>query len=86
MIEYNEKYEQIDKEYLKKTILNISDIKKMLNIGKDKAKILVIKIRSENENYYRKKSNFYGLTSISPIHLVLYLGWTRQEYFNFINT
>ncbi len=45
---------------------------------------MVKQIRKNNSTFYRQKSTIYGLTSIAPIHLTEYLGWTREEFFKLI--
>lgn len=76
--------ELLNKEYLKKCSLNITEVREVLGIARDKAQIMVKQIRKNNSTFYRQKSTIYGLTSIAPIHLAEYLEWTREEFFKLI--
>ncbi len=74
-----------NKNLLRKVSLNITEIREVLGIGRDKTQIIVKKIRNENKSYYNRKKEVYGTTSISPLHLMMYVvGWTREEFMNFI--
>lgn len=72
------------KDYLRKYEVSVTEVRKILAISRDKAKQLVSCVRATNYQYYKKNGFMYNICSVSPLHLMLYLGWSREEFFDFI--
>lgn len=70
------------KELLSKTQLTIKEVKELFETNLDKARKLVHEIRNKNNDFYNNP--IYKQSCVSPLHLLNYLGITREEYFNYI--
>lgn len=73
------------KEYLNRYSLTITEVRRLLGIGRDRATILVSQVRAVNAAYYKKMGEVFGLTCVAPLHLMVYLGWTREEFFKYLD-
>lgn len=70
------------KEILSQTQISISDLKELFDTNLEKARLLSKEIRENNAEFYN--SPIYKATCVSPVHVLPYLGITKDEYFKFI--
>lgn len=73
----------MDLKLLNKFELNISEIANILNISRPKAKKIVENIKKKNKEFY-KNNTAYAINRIAPIHLVDFLGLSREEFIKYL--
>lgn len=75
----------LNKEYLKKSSLNITEIREVFGIARDRAQGIVREIRQRHKIFYKERTIIFGSTSIAPMHMMMYLGYSREEFLKLIS-
>lgn len=68
-------------DYLLAPRLKANDLRNWLGIGRDAAYNIIDMIHKKYSDYYGTIENnyFFGKHSISPFHILEFLGWTKEE-------